>query len=251
MGSGTTLLGLQIVQRFATSGVIDESCLLFPAAASLHVEAISRHASIRDYEASLFARSDWDAVVAREEMQTLYRARARQVAGPVVDKAANAHLHRLRFLSECYAEAAMLVIFRDPVANVEGFRRKWPTFGRDSLDENIRFYRDLHERFLAAREDWRGPCLLINYESLVSDPEATLALIRGRLGLTSSDTTRVLRERPNVPGQGIRNVEQGRIQIVADANEHALKGLESEQAMQIRDRLGGLYETLLREADNT
>ena len=38
----------------------------------------------------------------------------------------------------------LALVFRDPVATIEGFRRKWKTFGREPLDENIRFFARLY-----------------------------------------------------------------------------------------------------------
>ena len=250
MGSGTTLLGLELGQRFQTCGIANESCLALPRSAQLHVDPISNHQRIRDYERSLLPRREWNSDSARMEIMDLYRQFADAACAPIVDKAANAHLCRLEFLNECFPGASMLVVFRDPRATIEGFRRKWPTFGRDDLSESIRFYRDLHQRFLDARTSWQGPLLLLSYESLVARPDATFSIVQKLLDLSAATTGRRLKAQPNVVGQGIRNVDRGSIKIVSDANRHAIDRLPPREAEEIQNQLGGLHASLLRLADN-
>ena len=250
MGSGTTLLGLELGQRFETSGIIDESCLAVPKDSYLHVEPIERHRLIGDYYQSLLPRRDWQIDVGRKQMLLLYRERAERGVGPIVDKAANSHLCRSAFLLRCFSEAPMLVIFRDPVANIEGFRRKWPTFGNDSLVENISFYRTIHEAFLETRARNPGRTLLLSYEALTMDPDATFDLVRESVGLVPVEEAAGIEFRANEIGQGVRNVGSDGIQIVANANEKALAAVPPEEASSISTALGDLHTRMLREADN-
>lgn len=250
MGSGTTLLGFELRQRFKMSGIVDESCLVAPEGAYLHVEPIARHDRIQGYYRSLLPRTDWKIDVGREQMLELYRERAENTCGPIIDKAANAHLCRAEFLTCCFPEAPILVIFRDPIANIEGFRRKWPTFGRDSVAESISFYRSVYEAFLEKRTKWSSKSLLLSYEALASDPGATFDLIQHSLDLERTTTAMKIVPRANVAGQGIRNVGSDGIRIVTDANEKALAAIPREEALSIASALGDLHTRMLREADN-
>ena len=97
--------------------------------------------------------------------------------------------------AECFPDARFLLVVRDPVANVEGFRRKWPTFGRAPLSDSIGFYRRTHERFLElassrrhgsqqVRREALGRALLeLQGHQLPREREPILALRRPRGGL--------------------------------------------------------------------
>jgi hypothetical protein len=250
MGSGTTVLGLELGQRFETSGFVDESCLIARKHSLLHLEPVASHDRIRSFQESLFPRADWRIEVGRKQMLALYREQADHASGPIIDKAANAHLCRIDFLSRCFPDAPILVIFRDPAANIEGFRRKWPTFQRDSLVESIGFYRTIYEAFLDQRAKWTGKNLLLSYESLTSDPDASFGVIRDALDLVPTTGARDISSRANVSGQGLRNVGRDGIQIVADANERALADIGREDVESIRMALADLHSRLLRVADN-
>jgi hypothetical protein len=168
----------------------------------------------------------------------------------VVDKGPDINPLRAEFLVSCFPDAPHLLIFRDPVANVEGLRRKWRTFGREPLGETVRFYAEVHESFLAAAA--RHPALFhaVEYENLVARPAAVLAAIGERLGLATAPQRRRLTSSPNVEGQGIRNVQRSEIGYVRDANERARARLDPGDAAQIDAVLGPLL-CRLRDAPIT
>lgn len=250
MGSGTTLLGLELFLHFETAGVLDESCLLAPPADILSIEPIASHPDIAAFQSTLEPSPGWSTDRARDESQVLYRAHCEAVDLPPVDKAANAHLFRTAFVASCFPDASFLVIVRDPVANIEGFRRKWPVFGQDDLAANIRFYRAMHERFLAERDVWGERALVLGYEALVAEPEATRDVITRRLGFERRGVPRTVESRGNTRGQGIRNVGEGGVGIVRDANARAIESVAPGDADEIRGELGDLHAQLLALAEN-
>lgn len=250
MGSGTTLLGLELYQSFETAGVIDESCLIAPKEDLLSIDAIATHDRIASFLDALSPDATWSAERAGAETQRLYRAECASIDAPVIDKAANAHLCRTAFLAECDPAAFFLVIVRDPVANIEGFRRKWPVFGADRLEENIRFYRAIHERFLVERDAWGDRSIVLSYEALVADPEATRNRIEQRTGLARRSASQSLAARPNRPGQGVRNVGADGVGIVRDANAQARRNVSASDGVRIQDALGDLHAELLALAEN-
>lgn len=249
MGSGTTLLSFELGQNFEVAGVVEESALQVSPRSFLRVPPIAKHDSIASYLGSLERDAAWDIESARNDLQSLYRAHAVRAGSIVIDKGPNASLMRSEFFWACYPEAWTIMIFRDPVANIEGFRRKWRLFGSSDLTESIRFYRTLHECFLDSMDRREGRrVLMLSYESLVSALPEALTVIHERVGLSRASSRPSLHSRPNVPGQGIRNVHDDQIDVVPDANAAAYRNLPEHEIDWIREELGPLYARMMERS---
>ena len=126
IGSGTSLLAISLAQRFQVAGIATESARQIDPGSILWVDRVYRYPTIRAYTDVLHPRPDWTPARVREDLLALYRAKAEHdSAEAFVDKGPNVNLVRARLLLEAFPSAHFLLIFRDPVANVEGFRRKW------------------------------------------------------------------------------------------------------------------------------
>ncbi len=206
--------------------------------------------SIHAYEEKLAPRADWSAAQAREDLLDLYRSRA---AGDpdtqaFVDKGPNTNLVRARFLADAFPDASFVLIFRDPVVNIEGFRRKWLTFGNDRLEESVRFWAAIHESFLEQAKSFPDRWISVEYEALVERYEEVLAGVAARLGIEGIERTRPVAARDVGKGRGLRGVEGGRINVVRDANARSYAILEGDDIAQIRESLGPLHARLRASA---
>jgi hypothetical protein len=248
MGSGTTLLAFSLSQRFELACVIAESAHQVSKRSFLHNPGVDAFPDVRAYEAAIRPRPDWSAAQAREDLLRLYRSHARGRSDRALDKGPNTNLVRAGLLARAFPEGRFAVVFRDPVANVEGFRRKWRSFGADALDECVRFYAAIHESFLEQAGAFADRVLWVEYEALVRDYDALLDELGRRLGLAPAAHSRRLEQRANVPGQGIRNVAGGRIGVVTDANRHAYGGLSEAEIARIRHGLDPLHAELRARA---
>lgn len=244
MGSGTTLAAALLHQRFETAGLVEESAREIARDSALHLPRVARFPSVAALEQALLPDPSWDPAAAREALQSLYRSVSRGEADTVIDKGPNANPVRAAFLRRCYPDAHFVLVFRDPVASVEGFRRKWRTFARAPLTDAIHFYRFVYERFLEASRDFPERVVAASYEELVAATDAALERLAAPLELRPSPAARELESRPNREGRGLRNVADGRIGIVDDANRRAYARLADAEVDTIRDALGGLYERL-------
>lgn len=244
MGSGTTLLSLSLWQRFHVAAAIRESVHQVSPRSFLFGASAGSFRSVREYEESILPDSSWSVGAGRAALLDLYRSCATGTSDVVIDKGPNANLVRAGFLAKCFPEAQFVLIFRDPVATVEGFRRKWNTFRRDSLEESIRFYAAIHQRFLRAAQEFPARVISVQYEALVEKYDDTITSLASALGLQPTTRRRALEAQPNVCGCGIRNVARGRIGIVADANRSAYERLSWSQIEKIRGALGPLHERL-------
>jgi hypothetical protein len=244
MGSGTTLLAFSLGQRYDLACVIAESAHQIGRSSFLHVQGPDAARSIRSYEESIAPRADWAVEQGRADLLRLYRSHARGSSRFVLDKGPNTNLLRAGFLSRCFPEGRFVSVFRDPVVNVEGFRRKWRTFGRDSLDEAIRFYLAIHDGFLRAASTFPDRVILVEYERLVEDYDALLGAIASHIGLRPAARRRRLPRSENVPGQGIRNVARSQIGVVKDANSLAYRNLAATEVDRIREALSPLHERM-------
>jgi len=229
-GSGTSFLALSLGSRFDCAGVVYEMDVQVSESSFLHVPALEAetYPTVADYERAIRPRERWSVEQGRTDLLDLFRSYGSGPSRDIVAKGPDINLVRARFLNRCFPDARFVLIFRDPVANVEGLRRKWPTFGDDSLDESIRFYARTHEAFLDASPELAGRVVGIEYEQLVADSDGALGRLAEHLELLPSRRPARLATAPNVEGMGIRNVRQGRIQVVKDATQRALERLGSE-----------------------
>lgn len=243
-GSGTSLLAVSLGQRFDCAGVVYESGLQMSPRSPLYVPPIETFASVADYERRLAPDPAWDVDEARRDLLAMYRAYAWGPSDVVIDKNPNASLLRVAFHARCFSDARFALVFRDPVANLEGLRRKWSPFSEEGLEESIRFYRACHERFLAESEPLGERAVVVEYESLVRDPDAILARLGAALDLAPARRARKLRSYPNVEGRGLRNVHRSRIGVVQDASEQARKRLPAGDVARIEAALEPLHRRL-------
>jgi hypothetical protein len=244
-GSGTSLLTLAIGQRFDCAGVVYESDTQISERSFLHVPPLaSSFASVASYQRHIEPRESWSVEMGRRDLLDLFRSYSSGASDVMIVKGPDINLLRASFLNSCFPDARFLLIFRDPVVNVEGFRRKWPAFGNDALSETIRFYAEIHERFLSAAEAFPERALAVEYEALVAHPDEALAEIGERLGLRQARRRMRLATQPNREGKGIRNVRGGQIGVVTDANRRALERLDPAEVEEIRSTLDPLYRRL-------
>jgi hypothetical protein len=108
------------------------------------------------------------------------------------EKAGPAHLPRL--LRELCADGREIFLvrdFRDVLASMLAFnaKRGYAAFGRERVDSDEQFVRQLGGHVAALAAGWRERCdgaLLVRYEELVGDPAATLARVLDYLELDGS-----------------------------------------------------------------
>jgi hypothetical protein len=205
---------------------------------------VEAHPSVRAYEEAIRPRSDWSVERGRHDLLELYRSYAAGPSDVAVDKGPNVHLVRAGFLARCFPDAFFVAVFRDPVATVEGFRRKWPPFARDPIEESLRFYAAIYESFLEQSAAFPGRVAWVEYETLVTQYDGVLDALGQRAGLRPATSRRRLAGRANAEGRGIRNVSRSRIGVVTDADARARAMLPDEVVATIRAALGLLHERL-------
>lgn len=249
IGSGTSLLAASLSQRLSVAGVALESARDVRRSSCLWIDRVARFPSVDAYAEALAPRADWDRESAREALQDLYRAKADDSSlGPFVDKGPNTNLVRAAFLAELFPTSPFVLIFRDPVANVEGFRRKWRTFAQAPLEDSVRFWERIHARFLEQAEAFPERVTTVEYEALVAGYEVAIARLSERLGVPLAARQRPVEARAEGQGKGLRGVEGGRIRIVRDANEGSYATLDPGEIAHIREVLGPLYQRLRERA---
>lgn len=249
MGSGTSLVAVQLGQSFDCAGVVYESASEVAARSPLHSPGTEGFASVAAYRDSILPAADWSCERGRQDLLHLYRSTASSRASSdiIIDKGPNTNLVRAGFLARCFPDAHFVLIFRDPVVAIEGFRRKWPPFSRDSLAASIDFYEEVHARFLDDAAAFSERLVAIDYASYVARNAPLLEVLGARLGLRPAQHRRRLRSRGNLPGRGIRNVSDNTIGLVGDADRAAYDRVSSDTIAEINERTAPLYARL-REA---
>ncbi len=217
-GSGTSLLSVSLGQQFDCAGIIYESNFQVGSESFLYVPGIDDFSSIDDYRQHMTPRHTWSIEQGRQDMLEMYRSYGWGPSNIIIDKGPDTNLLRVDYLHRCFPEAPFVLIFRDPVANLEGLRRKWALFGDAPLEESTRFYQIIHECFLTSAAALPESTFAVEYEVLVEDPDGVLNKLGRRLGLAPARRRRRLSTYPNVEGRGVRNVRKSKIGVVKDAN---------------------------------
>ena len=174
----------------------------------------------------------------------MYRSYCWGPGEAAIDKGPDIHQIRCDILARAFPEGRFVLIFRDPVANVEGLRRKWKLFGAEPLKETIRFYAAIHETLLDEISPHKDRLTVVEYERFTRTPEAVLERLGDRLGLRPAERRRRLPKAPNVEGQGIRNVRGGLIDMVKDSSARARARLAAEDIDQVEQTLTPLVVRL-------
>ncbi|MDJ0788661.1 MAG: sulfotransferase [Myxococcota bacterium] len=248
-GSGTSLLALSLGKSLDCAGVIYETNFQVARSSPLYVPDIDEFESVAAYQEFMTPKADWTVESGRRDLLDCYRRYCWGSSRVVVDKGPDINLLRAGYLMQCFPDGWLVLIYRDPVANVEGLRRKWKTFGSDPLSETIRFWREIHEAFLDAAAEHPDRSIVLEYEALVEAPDAALAALRERMGMGAARGDRKLIESPNVEGMGIRNVKGNQIGYVTDANRRSRERLAPGEAEEIESALADLVERLKRYPD--
>lgn len=244
MGSGTSLLAHSLGQRFKVAGVATESALQVPRTSFLRMPELETFDSVSSYERAIQPGNEWSVEDGRAALVALYRKVSQRRHPAVVDKGPNTNLTRAVFLAACFADARFLLVLRDPVANIEGFRRKWPTFGREPLTESIRFYDSVHQRFLDFAEAHRPSVAVVSYDALVRDRDAVLDGVGSWIGLTPARRPNPVAVKVNDTGKGLLGHDRSSIRTLLDRDVQARARVPEHERELIDVSLRPLLERL-------
>jgi hypothetical protein len=243
-GGGTTVLAMFLRQNVLTAGLVAESALQLPLRSPLRIKPMRSYESIYDYRKAINAPSNYSIINARNDLLTMYRAHTRHHFTNIIDKGPNVNLVRSEFLHQCFPDSLFILLVRDPVACIEGMRRKWPLFGNAPIEKAIDFYEDIHTKFLEVAEKTKLNAVYVGYNQLVRDSDMTLSTICKYGNLQPGVTDSFYEERPNRQGQGVRNVADGKLKIVQDADQKAYARLNHAEINKVKSRLDPLCHTM-------
>ncbi len=82
------------------------------------------------------------------------------------------------------------------------------------------FWELLHRDFLKNTSDFPSDVIGISYERLIEDLDYSLNVIANFAGFNRRVNIKRIKDIPNEPGKGLRNVVDGTIQIVKDGNQY-------------------------------
>lgn len=249
-GSGTTLMVGLLDQHYENACCLHESALAMPEGAALRMQAVGAYGSLEGYRRAMYLDEGVTPDRARSESVALYRAhrRPRARSNIVLDKAPNVHLVRAQILRGAFRESKFLLIYRDPVSNIEGLRRKWAEFREASVEEVCRFWEEVHRRFLDDVAPFLGDVQVVSYETLVEDADAVLETLGGAFDLQRRREPTTYADRPDRPGKGLRNVVNGKIEISRRQRAPEASSLSEGDVARVRERLKATHERLVSQA---
>ena len=164
----------------------------------------------------------------------------------IVDKAPNAHLVRTPALRAAFPRSKFLFIYRDPVSAVEGLRRKWSVCAEAPFEHVARFWVLLHETFERDTAFFRDDVIPVPYEVLTENPESVLEALETAVPLRRRDALRTMGNKANREGFGLRNVSDGKIEVVKGVSRSARDRLEPRSLAMVEEIAVPVFERLAR-----
>ncbi len=128
--------------------------------------------------------------------------------------------------------------------SVEGLRRKYQLYRHADLAELCDFWETLHREFVADTSAFASDVMGIAYESLIQAVDTRLAEVAHFCGLKLREQLKPIKDRPNNLGKGLRNVINGKIQVVHEPTPRVFS-LHNEELDFVNARLTPVYNELL------
>tara|TARA_Y100000782_G_C10184934_1_gene265895 strand:- start:453 stop:1322 length:870 start_codon:yes stop_codon:yes gene_type:complete len=245
-GGGTTLVSSLLDQYFDFDAVCHESAIGFPRNSVLHIPYIRYYKSLPDYKENVF-NSHLD--IGFEEFRKLYyglykfRSSTYKVRS-VIDKAPNFNLTRAEHFHKSFNNVEYLVIFRDPVENIEGFMRKWPLFSQSGHIEMAKFWNDIFSSFLNFYEVYNPKVFFVNLDQIKDDEKEFIDKVGMFFSLEKREIIKKYQNKSNKSGMALRNVKNGEIQISKKREKKALKVFTEKQLEEIEDICNVTFQKL-------
>jgi len=256
-GSGTSLLAGLLYQHCDFDHVEFESDLNRHLDHRVKMLHSGRYASLNEYRRALALDPDLGASSLREEKIRLYRHKSRRILFKslfgakvirVLDKSANCHLVRSRQLKAAFPASKFVIIYRDPVENIEGWIRKWKMFREAGLDALCELYAYLYKTFIHDTRDFSEDVTIVHYRQLVSESESCVDALAAFCAVPRRKHVKSLnrlKNTPNKQAKGLRNVDsRGRIIVDMGRAEDHEYALSAVQENVVGERLGYLESHL-------
>lgn len=242
-GSGTTLLAALLHQKYKNALYLAESARMATSGKDLYIKKVHQYPTTRIYQQSLFIPDSVPVNHIKKQILRLYQCELEypKVSNIVIDKAANSHLTRAKLLKAAFPNSKFVLIFRDPVENIEGMKRKWQPFREDPLEDVCQLWETMHEKFLSDIQPFEQDVLMIEYAQLVKNTDKVVQQIAIFADMEPRDQLAALKDIPASPGKGLRNVVGGEIIVLQDAQKRVESSLSLEDEVFVRNRLDALY----------
>ncbi len=247
MGSGTTLVTELLKSNFEFGSAYMETDHFVPRSSPLSVRKANSFGSVSEYLDSMAFPESTSVQQVKQHYQDAYRFHAswRPNQLNAIDKCPNHTLARSSDLKKAFPDSKFIVLFRDPVANVEGLRRKWRLFREADLDDSIRLYRELYERFLAETEGFGDSVIYLDYDEFVKATDELYSYLTVSWKLTRRERVGRIRKPSSI---GLRGVTQGGVTIDQTASERSRDSASAEDAGRIDGELAHIYGRLKSNA---
>jgi hypothetical protein len=246
-GSGTSLLGAMLDQQYEVAGYARESVRNVPPSSLLFVRATYEYSSLNDYLAALRFPSNLRIDALREECYKLFRRNVRHPKRNsfLLDKAPNAHLLRSAPLAQAFPSARFILIVRNPITTIEGFRRKWALFQTASIRDLSEFWVSMHASFLNDSSPFASQVFTIDFSELVAEAGGRFEELAAWVGLQKRSAKLRYQDEANKPGRGLRNVVGGEVRLDQKAEADSLARISPEEQQQIKELTWPTYEKIV------
>ena len=214
------------------------------------MENTSSYGTLDNYYKNMFLDASVSSQIVYKDILNLYQKKSQYLrqSNLVIDKASMTHLVRSSFLKKAFPQAKFILVFREPIATIEGLRRKWPSIYRSvSVEKVCDFWSEIHHCFLKDTLKFQEEIIFIPYEYLVKETNQCLSKVAHILSLKERKIPKKIPNKENNQGKGLRNVKSGLIKIDKKTLQNPCQSLDNEEEL-ISKKLSGLYDLLYEKA---
>lgn len=251
-GSGTSLITGLMDQHFINSCTINESTLAFDDNKLLKAQSVKELGGFYEFEKQVFRYIDVNKKKQiRKECVELYKKVAKtEHVKNVFDKSSNYHLINAELMKRAFPNSKFVIIFRNPLENIEGLQRKWNEFKCTNIKHLSRYWINCYNRFIKFEESSlnKNDFIYIDYDKLIGHPNQVINEIQSLYKFEKRDNKKYYENKENNPGKGLRNVFNGEIIISNKYKELFKENLSARDIKDIKEITFSTYKKLKNKA---
>lgn len=215
--SGTTLLLDLLDQSFITAGRSNETAFYISKRSSLKILPSWKYASLADFRAALKIPESYPDSAISRDLLNRYRKVTRIPcrSNRILDNSPGANLARIHRYRGLFEDFRVVVLFRDPVATIEGLMRKWELYRKAPVEELAHYWNDSYKNVLETLEHSSPSMVVVDHRDLLTRTVDVVDHIASHCGLERRTEPLHLGDRPQagVKTKGLTGIKDGKIEI--------------------------------------
>lgn len=240
-GSGTTLLAAYLYQNFLFAGIVPEGPNIV-SKNNLYMPKTDSFETLKDYKKYILAQKI-EKNLFKNSLNKINQQFAELFCDQnnLIMKTAIIPLIQIDQYLNSYEKSYMLVIFSNPILNIEGLKRKWRLFSNSSINDLCDFWNVVYQSALDFYPKKR--IIFIEYETFLTKTENIILTLQEILNLKRRKKIKKLQDNNHKSVKGLRGVKEGVIKLDKKVNSRQVI-LDQDSTDEIISKTRKVYKKL-------